>query len=319
MEILNAEPKNYSKEAIKIYKKIGNYYELECDRKKLIANISNKHVLIVRLANKIDEALLEHAKKLKYIISPTTGLNHIELKSIKKRNIKLISLKGESKFLSTITSTAELNWFLITLLYRNIFAAFNDVKTYGWNRNIFIQNQIKNKCIGIIGYGRIGKLISKFAKAFDLKIVFFDPAINIYPKYVSKVTLSRLLEISDIISINCELTNNTVNLINKKTFSLMKKTAIIVNTARGEIIDESALLEALVSKKISGAALDVLSNESDLNFIKKLKSNELLKYAINNKNLIVTPHIGGATYEAMESTEIFIAQKFEKTLMGMQK
>lgn len=319
MEILNAEPESYCNEAKKIYKRIGNLYEVECDRVKLIANIPNKDVLIVRLANKIDETVLEHANKLKYVISPTTGLNHIDLDAIKKRNIKLISLKGESKFLSTIPSTAELNWFLITSLFRNIFAAFDDVKRFNWSRNSFIQNQIKDKCIGIIGFGRIGKLVAKYARAFDLKIVFFDPNINSYPNFVSKVSLYKLLKISDIISINCELNINTQNLINKDAIFLMKKNSLIINTSRGEVIDEDALLEALTYKKIGGAALDVLSSESDLNFIKKLKTNKLLKYAKANNNLIITPHIGGATYEAMRSSEFFIAQKFKKLILGIKK
>ncbi|MGB4107341.1 MAG: NAD(P)-dependent oxidoreductase [Alphaproteobacteria bacterium] len=312
MKILNLEPKDYSADARAILDKIGVVDNGPLSRATLNKNIDKYEVLIVRLGHKIDKEILNQAKKLKVIVTATTGLNHIDEAEVKNRGIEILSLKGEREFLDSIHATAEHTFALLLSLIRSIPASFCNVHDGKWDRDAFKGTELNGRTLGIIGYGRIGSKVAKYAEAFGMKILANDildiPGVNM-------TDLDTLLQKSDVVSIHVPYSDRTHEMIGELQFSKMKNGGIFINTARGEIVDEDALLEALKSGRLSGAAIDVLQGE---NSGKKswAKKNKLVAYARKNSNLLITPHTGGATYDSMAKTEIFMAEKLLKWKNG---
>ena len=303
------EPEDYSKSAILKYRSLGPVYfwpdlkKSEEERVKREANI-----LVLMLKYHIDRNWIDAMPNLKVVATQTTGLNHIEVEQLKEKTIKLISLLGQKSFLKNITSTAEEAIALLFALVRNIPWAFDDVKAGNWNRNKWRGRQLMGKTFGILGFGRLGKIVAGYAKAFGMKVIASDPHVSesVMRRYgARKVSMDYLFKESDALSIHVLLTVDTSNLVEERHLKLMKPSAYLVNTARAELIEKGALEKALRNHWLAGAAIDVMWNEkSDASH---LKENKLLKYAQENKNLIIAPHIGGATFEAMEITQDFLA------------
>ena len=172
LNILNLESFNYSVKAKKLLKKIGNYKESFYIIKK------NIHVLICRFQNKLNKKYLSQFIKLKFILTNTTGLNHIDLNYCKKKKIKIFSLKNKKKFLNSIRSTAELYLALILNISRKIPSAINDVQNGNWNRNKFIGNNLFKKKIGILGLGRNGSLIAGYCKKMGMDVSYYDKNVQ---------------------------------------------------------------------------------------------------------------------------------------------
>jgi len=308
IKILNAESRGYSKEAESILLSLGTLKTSDLNRESLIKTIPNYDVLIVRLGNHIDKEIIDAGLNLKAIVSATTGLNHIDVTYANQNNVKVLSLKGEHEFLKNISATAEHTIALLLSLMRNIPSANESVKKGYWDRNLFKGIEISGKTFGILGYGRIGTKVAKYAKAFGAKVIVYDIK-NVIPEQKDIVvakTIDELLENCEILSIHVPFNESNNQLLNKSQISKLPKNSIIINTSRGEIINEIDLLESLNSSRILGAALDVLTDEhiNSASF-----SHPLIEYAKTHDNLILTPHVGGATYESMYKTEIFMANK----------
>ena len=318
IKILNAESSDYSQEAYSLLLSLGTVKQSDLDRKSLIKILPEYDVLIVRLGNYIDKEIINVAVKLKAILTATTGLNHIDIEYANQKNIKVISLQGEYEFLKNISATSEHTIGLLLSLLRNIPDASNSIKENIWDRNLFKGKEISGKIFGVLGYGRIGTKVAKYAQAFGAKVIVYDVRkITSNKKDIVIVdTVDELLENCDILSIHVPFNKSTSNLIDKSKIDKMKKTSIIINTSRGEIINEVDLLSALETSQISGAALDVLANEH-ISPIKQ--SHPLIEYAKTHKNLIITPHIGGATYESMHKTEVFMAKKLSEWIKSMNE
>ncbi|MEK7629079.1 MAG: NAD(P)-dependent oxidoreductase [Patescibacteria group bacterium] len=315
MNILITEPKDYSKKALDIYKKLGRVcfclprgasakWGVKLSGQEKLADI-----LVIGLKYQIDKKFLDQTPNLKIIASPVTGMNHIDLNYLKSKGIKLISLRGKKSFLRNVPSTAEETFALILALFRKLPWAFDSVKNSSWDRIEWRGNQLMNKTIGLLGFGRLGKIVARYAKAFNMKVISCDP--NVSEKFmksrgVEKVSMEDLFKKSDIVSLHVLLTDDTQNLIREKHLKSMKPSAYLINTARAELIEKDALYNALKNKWIAGAAVDVMWDEySDGSHLKK---DPLWNYAKKNNNLIILPHIGGATFEAMEVTQDFIAE-----------
>jgi D-3-phosphoglycerate dehydrogenase / 2-oxoglutarate reductase len=311
--ILNAEPKGYSEKAHNLLLTLGEVLFKECNEDELLSIIPKVDILIVRLGHKIDNELMSKAKRLKVIVTATTGLNHINLNAARKYGIKILSLKGEREFLDTLTATAELTWSLLLSLYRRIPAAVGHVGQGGWNRDLFKGRQLKGKTLGIIGFGRLGSIVSQYGKAFQMNVITFDPFVDDVPGGVNKVGLIELLQASDVVSLHVNYEESNHQMLNKDMFQYIKPGSVLINTSRGELIDEKSMLNALDSKILSGVALDVLYGEAEKTR-KWLQNSELWKRSLKNDNIIIVPHIGGATFESMEDTEIFMANKLNKFL-----
>lgn len=309
MKILITEPQDYSKKAIEVYKSLGEVVlGGEPD--------AETGVIVIRLKNKIDKSWLDKMPNLKVIASPTTGLNHIDVAEAEKRGIKLITLRGHTEFLDKITSTAEETLALILSLVRKIPQANEHVRGGGWNRDLFKGHQLAGQTLGILGLGRLGRMVARYALALDMSVRACDPNISadeMKKQGVEKVSSDELFKSSDILSLHVMLTDDTKNLVKAGDLKLMKLTAYLVNTARAEIIEKGALEKALKENWIAGAAVDVMWDEEGSGA--HLPQSELWQMAKKGQhNLIIVPHIGGATYDAMQITEEFIANLVKKEL-----
>lgn len=311
LRILNTECGRFSDAAIKEIEKLGDVTNVEADRDYLLQNISDYEVMLIALRNTIDREILERATNLKYVVTPTTGHNHIDCDYAKEKGIHIVSLRGETEFLETITATAELTWGMLLSLIRHIPLAHQDVLNVQWDRNKYYGNELKGKVLGIIGYGRLGKMVAQYGKAFGMSILAYDQNKFSADESIQFVELEMLLSRSDVISLHLPLNKDTDGMLDENLFQKMKEGAVFINTARGEIVDEAALIDALKSGKVAAAATDVLADEVSLEQ-DWLKNSKLANYARNNTNLIITPHIGGVTYESVEQANMFIIQKIER-------
>ena len=309
MKILISEANNFSEDALKIYKTLGQVIEVDSDWKAIKKHINEIDILVIKLAFNFDESFLKKASCLKIIATSTTGLNHIKLP--KNSNIEVVSLKNESKFLSEITPTAELTWGLILSLVRNIHSSIQSVKKKKWERNKFIGNELKGRTLGIIGFGRIGEMLARYGNAFGMKVQFYDiedKKANEKKLNYKQVNLIQLLKTSDIISLNIISNKSNINFLNMELINNIKPGAYFVNTSRGDVLDEEYILERLEKNYLEGVALDVLRDEHE-DQEKWTKNNKLMNSKLLGNRLIITPHIGGACTDSMLKTEIFIAKK----------
>lgn len=301
IKVLNAEPLNYSEKAVSLWKNNGfEYIASSWDEIERIKKFDDISILIIRLNRYVDHKVLNKFIGLKYLVSATTGHDHIDLNYLEKKSIQLISLRGHDKFLNTIPSTAEHTWALLMALIRNIPNANEHVKSGSWNRDLFKGYQLKNKILGIIGLGRTGLKVAKYADTFEMKVKYYDPFLN-NSDYLKCEKIKDLLETSDIISIHIHLNKENYKFLDKRLIKFIKKGAIIINTSRGNVWDEKALRNALRNRQISGIASDVLSTE-----LTNIRESPLWQAQQKGENIIITPHIGGATFDAMWACEEYI-------------
>tara|TARA_Y100000768_G_C23980939_1_gene685736 strand:- start:1158 stop:2141 length:984 start_codon:yes stop_codon:yes gene_type:complete len=246
---------------------------------------------------KIDEEIINAGKKLKCICTASTGTNHIDIRYANKKNIHIISLKKYKRILEKIPSTAELAFTLMMASIRNIIPASNSVERYQWSYLEFIGEQLKEKKIGILGYGRLGRLFANFCLKFGAKVYFYDPFKKSISKKIKKVSnLKLFLKSVDILSIHIHLNESTKNFLNKSLLRYLKKNILIINTSRGEIINEDDLIKFLKKNQNSKFAADVISHE-----LGNIFKSKLIKYFKKNKNrVLLTPHLGGSTYQAQQ-------------------
>lgn len=308
-----AEPESYNKKCIDILAQVGRVTAKKMGRKELLSSVKDFEVLVARVETRINRELIDRAKKLKVIAVATTGLDHVDVDYAQRRGIKIISLKGERKFLEGVDATVEYTFALILSLMRKLPWAYEEARDGRWSRVPFFGRELNGKALGLVGFGRIGYKVAKIAQIFGMRVLASDP-------HVSKETMGKVgvypaklrttLKKSDVIVICATLTLETEGIIGPKEFSLMHRKPIIVNIARGKIIDELALIEALDKGRISGAALDVLSSEAESK--NPLLNSPLVRYAQRHDNLIITPHLGGATFESMEATGMFIAKRVKE-------
>ena len=309
--ILNLEPDNYSTDALAILQSLGSVDRGPLTRRELLARIDDYEIVIVRLAHKIDREILDHARRLKVIVTATTGLDHIDLAYAEAKNIEVLSLRGETDFLRSIPATAEHTWALLLALVRRIPAAFQSVLAGEWQRDRFKGHDLAGKTLGILGLGRIGEMIARYGQAFGMRVLAYDPYRKDWlPGVERAANQSELLRQSQILCVHVPLNEETENLLGAAELAQLPPGSILVNTARGQVLDETALLDALASRRLAGAALDVLWNERDAGS----NLSALVQYARTHDNLLITPHIGGATYESMAATEIFMAHRLRAYL-----
>ena len=282
-------------------------------------NISIKEILKqvdifwFRLAHKLDSTVLDKSTKCKYLLTPVTGIDHIDEKLCNELGIQIICLRGEVDFLKNVRATAEHTIALTLALLRKIHPAVSDVQSGNWNRDNFRGYELYEKKVGILGYGRLGKIVARYFHAFDCEISYFDIEEKIGDTFCVKLnSIESLFENNDIVSLHIPLNEKTIGIINKDLLQKMKVNSILVNTSRGAIINEIDLLEVLKFKSIKGAALDVLDGEPNI------QDSELVKYSKTNSNLIITPHIGGNTYESFAKTEKFLADKLVQIIHQSQ-
>ncbi len=307
IRILNAEPFDYSDQARTILTEVGEVTEAPLNRAELIRLIPGYDALIVRLAHQIDREVIDAGCHLKAIVTATTGLDHIDVDYARAKGIAVLSLRGESDFLRTISATAEHTWALLLALLRHIPQAATSVQAGAWARDLFKGHELDGKHLGVVGLGRIGQKVARYGLSFDMQVYAYDPYATQWMAEVRRTTnLSELLQVSDVLSLHVPLNAETHRLLGTAEFTQLPRGAIVINTARGEVIEEDALVASLESGQLSGAALDVIAHERE-SALRDISP--VLRYAHTHANLLITPHLGGATYESMAKTEIFMAQK----------
>ncbi|MDP3014034.1 MAG: phosphoglycerate dehydrogenase [Candidatus Subteraquimicrobiales bacterium] len=287
-------------------KKAGFQVDVAIDmsREEMLEKIGAYDGLIVRSATKVDEEVISKACNMKVIGRAGVGVDNIDVPAATKRGI-IVANAPESN----IISVAEHTIALLLALARHIPRADVSTKQGKWEKSKFEGVEVQNKVLGIVGVGRIGTLVASRARGLGMKVIGHDP-------YVSKErfqqlgieiaqTLPDLLKVADFISIHLPKTKETLGLIGEKEFNLMKDGVRLVNTARGGIVDENALVEAIKSGKVAGAGVDVYNQEP-------YTSGSLLELG----QVILTPHIAASTREAQDKAGIIIAEQVVAALKG---
>jgi D-3-phosphoglycerate dehydrogenase len=304
--ILVAEPDDFSTEARAILAAAGEVELRACDRAALGAALRAYDVVWFRLAHRIDRALLEGARA-KVIATPVTGLDHLDLDACAAASIQIVSLRGEVEFLKNVRATAELTVGLALGLMRRIVPAAADVRAGAWRRDRFRGHELHGKVAGIVGVGRLGRIVAGYLRGFGMDVIGADPRPD-FPDEIPRVPLAELLARADVVSLHVSYDASTRHLIGEAELARMKPTAVLINTARGGVVDEAALLDALRSARIAGAALDVLDGEPDV------AAHPLIEHAKTHDDLLIVPHLGGNTHESFAKTEVFLARRVVEAL-----
>jgi phosphoglycerate dehydrogenase-like enzyme len=255
------------------------------------------------MKTRISSAMIEAAPHLRVVATATTGADHIDQKALQARDIPLLTLKGQTEVLGDLTPAAEHSWLLLMACARHLRAATEHVLHGGWNRTEFPGTMLKGRTIGIIGCGRIGGWMARYAQAFGMRILGHDPYLKEWPPYIEQTPLDELLSQADFVTLHVHLSEESKGMLNRASFERMKPGCVFVNTSRGDLTDEEALLDGLRSGHIVAAGLDVLAGEPDV------ANHPLRLYAVEHPNLIITPHIGGFSLDAVRVVVGFSAQR----------
>ncbi len=309
MRILVAESANFSPAAARILEGAATVTWADVDSRSLRDILPGHELLWVRLRSRIDQNMLAAAPKLRVVATPTTGLTHIDLQAARERGIAVLSLRGETDFLRTVRATAELTIGLMLSLLRKLPVAMSHATSEKWDRDQFRGRELFGSTVGLIGLGRLGQLVARYLEGFEANVLAYDPYVDRskLPSNVRLCSLNELLVQADLVSLHASLTEETEGFFGAPQFAAMRPGSLFVNTARGELVDEPALLSALTNGPLAGAALDVIASEHTMS-----PGHPLLEYARRQNNLLVTPHIGGCTVNSMERTEVFLAGKVSR-------
>lgn len=275
-------------------------------RKELLSQIKNYDGVITLLSDKIDKEVIDQMKKCKVIANYAVGYNNIDVDYAKSKGIVVTNTPDV-----LTDSTADIAMALVLACARRIPESekfVRDKKFVGWKPKLFLGIELRNKYFGILGAGRIGTAVAKRAHSFGCKILYYSNSRNQYLENelnAIKVSLQTILKKSDIISLHLPLNSKTKNLLNSENLKLLKPSAILINTARGEIVDEKILIKMLKTKKIFAAGLDVYDGEPNIQ-----------KEFYELENVILLPHIGSATTEARNKMSLLAAKNIITVLSG---
>lgn len=280
-------------------------YKPEIKPAELVSSVKDYDVIIVRSRTKITKEVVDAAASARIIARVGVGLDNVDVKAAEEKKIRVINAPEAASI-----AVAELAIGLMISLARSIPRADAESKRGNWIKNELMGTQLSGKYLGIVGIGNIGRNIGRMAKALRMNLIGYDP----YPisrEFITETGMivtdfNTLLESADFITCHVPATPETKHMFNAERFAKMKPTAYLVNTSRGEIIDENALYEALKNNKIAGAALDVFEVEPPTN-----------KQLLGLPNLVCTPHIGAQTREAQELASTVIAEKVIQILRGV--
>jgi D-3-phosphoglycerate dehydrogenase len=307
MQIGILEADGFSHEALACLQRLGEVRAY--DGGDLPAFLAPLDVLFVRLAHQIDGAFLAMAPRLRWLCSPTTGLNHLDEAALAARGVRLVSLLGERRFLETVRATPEHTLGLVIALLRRYRRAFDDVASGKWDRDACRGDELYGNRVGIIGLGRVGYRLASYFSAFGANVTWCDPAdVPSLPEWQRSEDIHGLIETSRIVVVCASYRPGQPPVIGRKEVDAMEG-RYFINTARGELVDEAGLLAAVRSNRLAGVAIDVIADENGANRLAEWRT------LLPGRNLIVTPHIAGATFDSMDRTERFITDKLLASVM----
>jgi len=271
-------------------------YKPTITKDELLAVVGEYEALIIRSRTKVDREVLDKGTRLKLVARPGTGLDNVDVEYAKSRGVAVVNSPE-----SLIEAVSEHVILLMLALSRRLVQADLSTKAGKWEKNSLMGVELKGKTLGVVGLGRIGRRIAEIGKTLGMPVLFYD-VITIPPDVLSSlgakvVSLDELFIASDYITLHVPMTPETAHMVGAQRIAQMKKTAVLVNTSRGGVIDEAALAGSLKEGRIAGAALDV--------FEKEPPSGEIM----SAPNTILTPHIGGQTEEAQANAIVVIGEK----------
>lgn len=309
--ILNTLDLSGAPEAVTAFQGVGELTSIPADREIVLDQIGKYDAYHASASVRIDRELLEYAPRLRLIGSPSTGTDHIDFDELRARSITCLDIAKEYELINSFTATSELAFGLLLALIRNIPQGKKAAEKGAWLREALAGFQLSGKTLGVLGLGRLGIISSRIAQGFGMRVIAHDVR-NRDVEGVAMVDFGSLLNKSDVLTVHLHLNPTTDGLIDSNAFREMKRTAIIINTSRGRIIQEEALLEALDRGQIAGAALDVIDGEwlSEA----QLFEHPLINYARDHDNLLIVPHIGGSTVESIYGARVFMARKMANVI-----
>ena len=285
----------------------ANEEDRPMERERLLRRVTDKDGLLCMITDRIDTELLDRAPRLKMIANFGVGFNNIDIEAVTKRGIPVSNTPGV-----LTDATADISFTLILAIARRVVEGdrrTREGKFRFWAPLHFLGRDITGKTLGIIGLGRIGRAVARRARGFDMRILYYNrhqiDQLEEEELGVEYMDLKALFSQADFISLHVPLTEQTHHLIGPEELELMKPTAFLINTSRGPVVDEEALLEALQKREIAGAGLDVYENEPDvMPGLKKLD------------NVILLPHVGSATLETRTKMARLAAENLLEGLRG---
>lgn len=278
--------------------------ETSLDKEALLAAIPGYDALIVRSGTQVDADVLAAATRLKVVGRAGAGLDNIDLDAAAIHGVRVVHTPG-----ANTVATAEHTLALILALSRHVVPAHNSLAAGRWERGRFVGTELYGKTLGIVGFGRVGRLVAGRARAFGMPVLAYQPQLK--PEVaathrVEAVALDRLLARADFVTLHAAVTPETIRMINAETIAQMKDGAFLINAARGALVDEAALRAALESGKLKGAALDVFANEPPG------PDHPLLSL----ENVVHTPHLGASTAEAQSNVATQVVEQVLDVLRG---
>ncbi|HUN09169.1 MAG TPA: hydroxyacid dehydrogenase [Aggregatilineales bacterium] len=294
-------PDSVNKRAVEILQAAGLQVTApgQMKREETLAAIADADALIIRSATKADAALIAAATKLKVIARAGVGVDNVDLEAASAKGIAVMNTPA-----GNTVATAELAFGLMLALARHIPQAYDSMQAGKWDRKSFMGTELRGKTLGIIGFGRIGRAIAKRAAAFEMSVIAYDPYVTAADG-VELVDLPTLYGRADYITLHSLVNDQTYHMINAESLAQMKRGVRIVNAARGALIDEAALAEAIKSGQVAGAALDVYEEEPPP------AGHPLIGLA----GVIDTPHLGASTEEAQVAVAIEAAELVVNALL----
>jgi D-3-phosphoglycerate dehydrogenase len=298
--ILNYEPENLG-----LLRRHFDVVVLNDPREDTPQVLEVAEVLFAPFGFPVDRARMQACPQLRAIVSNTTGIPHIDAAAASDRRIKICALHDEQPFLEQITPTAEHTIGLLMAAHRRIPAAHASAAQGHWSRWSWgAPAMLSRMRLGIVGYGRLGKRVARIAQALDMVVGYYDPYVaGGYP------SLAALARNSDVLSLHAPANAQTHGLVSGEVLRQLPRGALVINTARGELLDTHALLECLADGHIRAAALDTIEGEFDPGFAERFANTDVATYARTHDNLILTPHIGGSTRDAWAQTQERVIRK----------
>ena len=294
---------NLNQQVYKELESIGDCVDISKSNSKdkdLANHIKDCEIVVIRSDTKLTKEVLDKAEQLKIIARCGVGIDNVDLDFAKSKSIFVTNSPS-----ANLISVVELTVALIISVSRKLSLADSHLKKGEWNRSQFLGNELYGKTLGIVGFGKAGRLVAERMKSFGMSIVFYDPYVTDWNGSEESIKLDDLLRTADVVSIHVIKTKDTENLISKDMLDLLKPSSVIINTSRGGVLDEDYLFELLESEKIFGAGLDVYSNEPPKNVDR-----------YNGLNLVTTPHIGASTNEAQLKAGLETIENIKKILAG---
>ena len=297
-------------------REIGEVDVREPDRQYLLDHIHEYDAYLPSLKVRIDRELAQRgaAGRLKLIYTPSTGLDHLDLDALEEFGIQMESIRTEYALLDQITSTAELAFTLMLSAARKVPAGHNAAMKGLWARDRYRGHQLSAKTLGVLGVGRLGSMMVDFGRGFRMNVIGCDSNPRKRIADLEYLEFDEFAARADVITIHIHLTADNEHFLNAERIAKMKDGVILVNTSRGKIIDEEALLAALNSGKIGGFGADVIMGE----WRDDLDQHPLIAYAREHDNMTIVPHVGGVTWEAQSMTLRFVAEKMAAVMRGWQ-